>query len=233
MRSSTLSKCVSLCLILIVLSMTNAIDVELQQETSTNPVQNEAQIHAGLICQKEFSYLKEYFGENPETLQNVIELLETIQLCQNELQFSQNGVCTYSYDKINDLTAQVRNNKTLMNLIENVKLLCSSVPNKIIDFVALLIQEHKLTQDQIDLKDPQVSNISPQQTHNLQLSRETKDIINMVIFSPIIAPYVLMQSIIQAPTLAKIALLPVSPILAPLAAIGVVVMNKAIGKDYR
>jgi len=40
-----------------------------------------------------------------------------------------------------------------------------------------------------------------------------------------------MQSIIQAPTLAKIALLPVSPILAPLAAIGVVVMNKAIGKD--
>jgi len=48
-----------------------------------------------------------------------------------------------------------------MNLIENVKLLCSSVPNKIIDFVALLIQEHKLTQDQIDLKDPQVSNISP------------------------------------------------------------------------
>jgi len=41
-----------------------------------------------------------------------------------------------------------------------------------------------------------------------------------------------MLDIIEEPTLAKIALLPVSPILAPLAAIGVVVMNKAIGKAF-
>jgi len=65
------------------------------------------------------------------------------------------------------------------------------------------------------------------------LSRETKEnatIIGMVIFSPIIAPFLLMKSIIEEPTLAKIALLPVSPILAPFAAIGGAVMAMAMGK---
>ena len=226
MSTSNLKKCVSLFLVVFALSMINATTTTIYEQSifslPDTSIPTEADVRDCLVCFKETSFALDAIKEDPKTLLDVTELVKAAQICKNEIQFSVNRVCDYSYDKIQSLAAKLRNNKTFFNQLDNIRITCSKIPQRVLDFVTLLIQEHRLTQDQIDLKDSQETNTKPQLYHNLQLGEETqheyrtyaetaKDIGSLLV-SPIVAPLMKLEEIIGKTSLEAIIALPFAAI---------------------
>ena len=211
--------------------MTNASPTESLEssEFANMPIITEDVLRGALVCEKEVQFAVEYLQENNESLQLIIELMQAVQFCQNELKFSKNGTCDLSHDKINSLAAKIRNNHTLMNQITNIMIHCSNIPLEVLQFTELLIQENKLPKNDIYLKNPQESNPSPLQSrYNLKggfMSDEAYmkyvqiPAFEFFVFlaSPMIGIYAAINEVSRDPSIKNIAWLATSPIWGPMA----------------